>query len=147
MMPTAAKLVAAILLGALAWGVSDLIRPLMPEGTNFGWFNYVNAAVGAILGWRIIGAQAGKGMGEAMSMGFTASVVLYLLGLFIQACNEMLRLATSSRFDGPIEAVQSILTIGMKYASEISSPLVIVSLAVGGVVVGILTEYASRRWR
>ena len=32
-MPTAARLVAALSLGALGWIASDLVRPLMPEGT------------------------------------------------------------------------------------------------------------------
>ena len=49
-MPTAARLVAAILLAILGWVLSDIVRPLMPEGTSFGWFNYVNSFIGLCVG-------------------------------------------------------------------------------------------------
>ncbi len=146
-MPTAAKLFGAIFLAALAWVVSDLIRPLMPEGTDFGWFNYANAACGLFCGWKVIGKNAGRGTSQAVSMGFTGVVCLYLLAIFVQSCNEMLRLALDSRFAGPVQAVKGILDIALNWSAIIATPSVLGTLAVGGIVIGLMVEAISRRWK
>jgi hypothetical protein len=54
-MPTAAKLAAAILFGALAWLASELAIPFFPEGAAVGRFAEWNAAIGAVIGWRVAG--------------------------------------------------------------------------------------------
>ena len=74
-MPTAARLVAAILLAILGWVLFDLIRPLMPEGTDFGWFNYVNAFIGWCVGWIVMGRRAGRGFVSGIN---NASLALLL---------------------------------------------------------------------
>ena len=57
-MPDAAKLVAALGMGVLAFIVSFMIMPLFEEETNFGWFVQVNVVVGLIVGWTVIGSRA-----------------------------------------------------------------------------------------
>ena len=63
------KLAAAIGLGILGWVGSELFRPLMPEDTNFGWFNYVNVVLGVICGWRVTGTDWGAAMPKASAPG------------------------------------------------------------------------------
>ena len=60
-MPTMGKLAAAIGLGIVGWVGSELFRPLMPDDTNFGWFNYVNVVLGVVCGWRVTGTRLGRG--------------------------------------------------------------------------------------
>ncbi|SEQ83366.1 hypothetical protein SAMN04488092_11461 [Thalassovita taeanensis] len=147
MMPTAARLVAAVVLAALAWFVSDLIRPLMPEGLYFGWFNYVNAGLGLICGWRVIGARAGRGMSDAIGNGLTGGVVLVFWAIFLQSLNEMLRLSMRHAYKGPVDGLQDMFRIGFDYARVLLDPGVATSLVVGSIVVGILAELSNRIWR
>ena len=146
-MPDAAKLVAALSLGLLAFIVSGLIMPLMPEGMDFGYFTYVNIGLGLLCGWIIMGKRAGRGMTPAINNGVTGVVALVFWGLFVQGCNEMFRQAMRNHYRGPIEALADIFKIGLDYGMTIFVPQVVITLLVGGVLAGIATEYAWRTWR
>lgn len=146
-MPTAPKMVAAVLLALLGYVVSNQIRPLMPEGTGFGIFNYVNAAIGFVCGWLIVGARAGRGISAGISNGFTAMVAMVFWGLFVQAANEMVRLAMRNRYSGPFEALADVFTIGVDYGATMMVWPIILTLFAGGVATGILAEISSRYWR
>lgn len=145
-MPTAAKITAAIILGAVAWYTSELIRPLLPEGTDFGWFNYVNLALGLLCGWFVVGTRVGRTYIESFSAGLTGVAALVFWGLFLQSFNEMLRLALERRYDGPVEAIVAVFEIGVDFGLTLIDVNVIASLLVGGIVAGVLAEWSSRRW-
>ena len=146
-MPDAARLLAALSLAVLAFVVSGQIMPLFPEGTDFGWFTWVNMAIGAITGWVVIGKRAGKGTTGAINNGLTGVAAMVFWCLFVQGCNEMVRLAMRNRYDGPFEAILAIFEIGLDYGTTIAVPNVIVTLLVGALVAGFATEYAWRTWR
>lgn len=146
-MPSAAKLVAALGLALLAFVVSGLIIPLFPESTNFGYFVYVNVALGVCVGWIVIGKRAGAGMIAGINIGITGAVLLVLWGLFIQGCNEMTRLAMDNRYDGPFEAIIAVFEIGAEWGYIISTVPVWGTLIVGGALTGMAAEIASRLWR
>ena len=143
---TAARLCAALLLAGLSWYVSDLIRPLMPDSTIFGWFNHVNAALGALVGWKVIGGKAGRGLLPAMSTGVTAVFVLVFSGLFLQSVNEMLRLSMRRIYGDPLRAMEDIFRIGAEFGVVLLSPTVALPLLIGGVVVAVITELVSTKW-
>ncbi len=145
-LPTAARLVAALSLGALGWFASDLVRPLMPEGTAFGWFNYVNAILGLLCGWLVIGSRAGRGMTEALANGLTGVLAMIIWGFFLQSFNLMLKQSMENRFDGPIEAIVGIFSNALDYAQYLIDPMLIGVLLIGGMICGVLAEAASRRW-
>lgn len=144
---TAARLVAAILLAITGWLASQLIMPLMPEATAFGIFAYVNAALGAMVGWVVIGSRAGRGMSNAIGVGITAAVALIFWGLLVQSSREMFALANKRRYDGPIEAMVGVFEIGVEYLAIMATPTVIGALLVGGIVSAVLSERAARVWR
>lgn len=146
-MPDAAKLVAALGLGFLGFVVSFMIMPLFEEDTNFGWFVYVNVVVGIITGWIVIGRRAGRGMTSAINVGLTGPVVLVFWGLFIQSCNEMVRIAMKNRYDGAFEALVDIFQIGAEWALLMTTIPIWTTLLLGGVITGVLTEFAWRTWR
>jgi len=146
-MPDAARLVAALSLALIAFIVSGQIMPLMPEGTNFGWFTYVNMALGVLCGWIVMGKRAGRGTTSAINNGLTGVAALVFWGLFVQGTYEMVRLAMRNRFDGPLEALSAIFEIGLDYGITIFVPTVILTLLVGSVLAGLATEFAWRNWR
>ena len=146
-MPTGARLTAALSLALLAFVVSFLVMPLMPEGTDFGYFVHVNVALGLLSGWIFMGKRAGRGLVPAINNGITGMAVMVLWALFVQGAWEMFRLAMRNRYDGPFEAVSAIFVIALDYFFVIAVPTVLVALVVGGVLSGLATENASRRWR
>lgn len=146
-MPNAARLVAALSLALIAFIVSGLVMPLMPEGLDFGYFTWVNVGLGILCGWVIMGKRAGRGTTSAINNGITGVLSLLFWGLFVQGAYEMFRQAMRNRFDGPFEALGAIFKIGFDYGLTIMVPSIIWTLLVGGVLAGLATEYAWRQWR
>jgi hypothetical protein len=146
-MPTAAKLVAALLLGALGLVASEVIKTILPASTDFGMFSLVNTAIGFVCGWIIVGNRAGRGFSAAISNGFTGMVALVFWGLFVQAANEMTRLAMRHRYDGPVEALADVFQIMVDYGAQMLNAQLLLLLLLGSIGVGLLSEIASRHWR
>lgn len=145
-LPTIAHLVAALSLGALGWFVSDLVRALMPPQTAFGWFNYLNAMLGGLCGWFIIGGRVGRGYTEAMASGLAGVLALTFWGFFLQSLHLMLKQSMQHRFAGPLKAVLGIFDNALHYATHLIDPLLVGVLLMGGMLSGLLAEAASRRW-
>ena len=146
-MPDAARLVAAICLAIIAFLVSQMVMPLMPEGTDFGYFTYVNLAIGVLCGWIVMGKRAGRGIVPAINNGLTGVAALLFWGLFVQGTYEMVDLAMRNRYGGPFEALAAIFEIGLEYGLMILVPNIIATILVGGVLAGLATESAWRRWK
>lgn len=145
-MPTTGKGVAALLMAALAWVGSEIYRPLMPEGTNFGWFNQVNVVLGLLSGWIVIGTRLNRSYSDAIGAGLTGVVALVFWAVMIQAINEMLRLALERRYDGPVEALVAVFDIALDFAAKLLHAPLLILLIGGGVVIGIICEFAARRF-
>ena len=146
-MPTAARLVAAICLGVLAFILSEQIKPLMPEGTDFGWFNLVNIILGILAGWFVMGRRAGRGTVHGINNGIGGVFVLLVWGIGVQASYEMFRLAMRNRYDGAFEALSAIVKIGAEYAVIIVTVPIGITCIAGALVAGLAAEYAARHWR
>lgn len=146
-MPNAARLVSAISLALIAFILSGQIMPLMPEGTGFGYFTWINVALGVLVGWIVMGKRAGRGTTPGINNGLTGVAALIFWGLFVQGCYEMFRQATRNRFDGPFEAVLAVFEIGAEYGMILLVPQIIATVLIGGVLAGLATEFAWRRWR
>ncbi|MFS4583161.1 TrgA family protein [Phaeobacter sp. C3_T13_0] len=146
-MPTAARLIAALSMSFVGLAVSFLIMPLMPEGTAFGYFVYVNAGLGAAVGWVWVGRHVGRGLVNAVNNGLTGAALLVLWGLFLQGAWEMFRLAMRNRYDDPFEALSAIFVIGLDFFFVMAVPHVFLALIIGGIFSGLMTENAAKRWR
>ena len=145
-MPTAPKLIAALLFAALAFFVSELVKPLLPEGTQFGIFSPFNAAVGAVMGWRISGARAGLSMRASLGYGITTAAITVFWCLFIWSGYLMVDASTRLRYSGPMEALQDMGSMMIEFAQTMATGPVLGSLLVGAVVFGWLTEHVARRY-
>ncbi|NOD63529.1 MULTISPECIES: TrgA family protein [unclassified Ruegeria] len=146
-MPTASRLVAALCLVVLAFIVSGMIIDNGEEGKDYGYFTYVNMALGAVCGWTIMGKRAGRGWTAGINNGLTGVASLVFWALFVQGCYEMFRLAMRNRYGGPFEAVLAIFKIGVDYGKLLITPEILLAFAIGSVVAGLATEQAHRQWR
>lgn len=145
-MPTAAKMVAAILWGGIAWYVSTLVIPLLPEGTQIGWFVEVNTALGLFAGWSVAGPRAGQGFNGAIGYGITATVALVVLALFTHSVVEMVYQSLDKRYGSPGEAVIAVFEHFVDFGKLLLDKQVLTVLAIGGIVAGLVTEATGRRW-
>jgi hypothetical protein len=145
-MPTASKLVAALLFAALAWFASDLVRPLLPEGTQDGMFAPLNAAVGFVMGWTIMGARAGQTMTMSLGYGLTTAAITVFWCLLIWSGYVMVEASMKLRYNGPMHALQSMGAMMIDYAQMMATRAVVGSLVVGALVFGWLTEQVARRY-
>ncbi len=145
-MPTAAKLIGAIVFAALAWFVSDLIKPLLPEGSQVGLLSPINALFGLLMGWRVMGRGAGRGYVPSMGFGLTTLAAIVFWSLLLWGGYEMTRRATRLYYDGPMEALQDMAIIMGDYAMIALDPQVIGAALVGAILCASLTEFFARRW-
>lgn len=146
-MPTAARLVAAIIFAGVAFLAANVYVPLLPAGTQTGWFAAVSAGFGAVVGWMVMGALAGRGTTAAMGYGVRTSVtIVFWVGLFL-SIREMILRSMNLRYDGPMEAVIGTFDIAIDYGRLMVDPQLLAVLGLGGLLGGLVTEFASRRWR
>ncbi len=146
-MPTASRLVAALCLLVIAFLVSGMIIDNGEEGKDYGYFTYINMGLGLICGWVVMGKRAGRGWTAAINNGLTGVAALVFWGLFVQGTHEMFSQAMRHRFGGPFEALLAIFEIGIDFGKQLVVPEILITLGVGAILSGILTEIASRRWR
>lgn len=146
-MPTAAKLTAAICLAAVGYILSLMVMPLMPESTDFGYFVPLNAVLGLLVGWLVMGRRAGRGTTAAINNGLTGVFVLMLWGIGVQAINEMIRLAMRNRYDGPFEAMVAVFQIGAEFAVIVITVPIVVVAVIASIISGLLVEFAHKHGR
>lgn len=146
-MPTSAKLAAAVLFAALAWWVSELAKPLFPEGTDLGLFAEYNAAIGAVIGWRVAGARARTTWPNAVAYGLTAAAGTVILTLLLYSTMIMLSQSTRKVYEGPVEALVDVVRLMLENTRFIGTPEILATLIVGGVLGGLATEWVARNYR
>ncbi|MEM7074568.1 MAG: TrgA family protein [Pseudomonadota bacterium] len=145
-MPTTAKGVAAVLMAILAWFASEMFRPLMPDGTDFGWFNEVNVGLGVLAGYFVIGTRMNRSYSDAIGAGLTGVAALVFWALMLQSLNEMLRLALERRYDGPVEGLVAVFELALDYGTRLLNMPLLGLLVGGGVVIGLFCEWVARRF-
>ena len=146
-MPTAAKLFAACAFAVLGFFAAEILKPHMPDGTQFGNFSFYCALVGLVAGWRMMGPAVGRGWWEAINAGVRTSAVMVAIALLVFSIYGMLVLAFRRSYDGPMEAIVGIFGVGVDYVWTILVWDVLIVLVVGGALAGMLAEWASRRWK
>ncbi|MEM6385844.1 MAG: TrgA family protein [Pseudomonadota bacterium] len=145
-MPTGAKLIGALTFMALAYFISDLIKPLLPEGTNVSRLSEINAIVGLLMGWRVMGKGAGHTYKQSFGYGLTTLAATAFWSLLIWSGYEMLQRSIRLYYDGPVEALQEMAELYVEYAKLAAVQQVIIPALIGALFVSWLTEYFARRW-
>lgn len=145
-MPTASKIVAAVLFAALAALGAEIFRPLLPEGTQTGWLVPGSAAIAFICGWRIMGRLTGKGYSAAMNTGIRTSVTVLFWATLVFSIYTMVNRSTKMLYDDAGEAVLAVFDLMLGYGKLMLDGQFIAVVLLGGLVCGGLTEYVGRRW-
>lgn len=146
-MPTAAKLVAALSFAFLAFVVCTVIEGLLPEAQRIGQLYPVSMAMGAICGWMVSGAAPRGTMVEAAATGLRTATITTLCALFAFALGTMLQVAMRGLYRGPMDAFLDIFNEFIDFGAMILNVPTLGTIALGGLVAGMVTESAGRRWR
>ena len=145
-MPTGSKLIGALTFAALAYFLSDLIKPLLPEGTPVGRLSEVNAIVGMIMGWKVMGKGAGVTYRQSFGYGFTTMAAIVFWCLMVWSGLEMIKRSMKLYYEGPTEALQEMAQLYVDYAKTAAVQEVLIPALVGVIFVSWLTEFFARRW-
>ncbi len=145
-MPTASRLVAALLTAALGWGVAQLVPPYLPEGYDVGWFFELCAGFGLLTGWLYTGRQLDRGLGRPLNVGVASAAVLVFWILLTLSTYEMVVRSLRRRYDGPTEALQGVIEIALEYLAIMAHLDVIGALLLGALWIAVITYWVGRRF-
>jgi hypothetical protein len=146
-MPTGAKLMAAFSFAVVGWVLANYYAMNAPDASALGPIREVAGLVGAIVGWKLMGPSVGKGYVEAAGAGVKTAVVLAVVALFLLGLKEMLDNSVKMRYDGALDAILDIFQSMVKRSEGLLSLGVFGTILFGGIVGGLLTENAGRRWK
>lgn len=146
-MPTAAKLVAAVLFALISAYAAHVYIPALPEGTQVASFRQITAGIGFLSGWMVMGNLVGKGYGEAIGSGIRTTVTSLFFAVLLFSIAEMLHRTGSMLYKGPIEAILAIFDLALYYGKLMGTTPFLTVLAVGSVLGGVVPEWVGRRWR
>lgn len=146
-MPTAAKLMAAICFAVVGWVMANYYAVNMPDSAAAGPIREGAALVGVIIGWSVMGNSVGRGYVEAAGSGIKTAVLVAVVALFLLALAEMLDNSVKMRYETAVEAILSVFQTMAKRSHALLSLGVFGTILFGGIVAGLLTENAGRRWK
>ena len=160
-MPTATKLMSALAFAVLAFFASEVFKPLLPEGTQVRMLSPIDAGIGFLCGWMIMGRLAGRGVFAAAGGGVRTALATAFWCLLFWAVWEMLGESTRPGADaGPVEAINGAFGFIFDYALLILQdarisftlgegtyfvPQVPLVLIVGGMLCGWFAEWTEER--
>ncbi len=145
-MPTAAKLMSAIAMAFLAFIVSEQVKPLLPEDTQFGYFSFANAAFATLFGWKIVGRNVGKGTISSVNNAISGVLAMVIFLLFAHAARIMYYNAIDLRYKSTADALQSVFDMMFEHGWLMMTPTILLTLLGGALFIGLLAEATSRRW-
>ena len=145
-MPTAAKLLAAIVMVVTGYLTAEAIRPYLPEGQPTKWLIPVSTLVPAACAWRVVGRLAGRGYNVSVSMGIYIVCVGIFFTLVVFAIAEMLKRSIRLQYDGPMEAIVNMFGIVLEYGVLLANPMPAAYLIGAALLVGPLAEWGHRKW-
>ena len=141
------KLFAAVLLAVLGWIAADRVGGHLPPEVQQGLLRPISAFLGIFVGWKFLGNRVGGNISSAVGIGISSSVVLVLVCMLFFSGNEMIRKSMRKSYDGPFEALQGMVQLAMDYAVDYLAQLDVIGVLIaGGIIVGLVVEFVSRRW-
>ena len=139
-MPSGTKVASSFCLCALAYILSELVKPTFIEDYNFGYFTYVSMLVGVIVGWTSMGERVGFGLIPAINNGIMGTFSMVASVIFIQSANEMIRLSMRGRYDTLFDALLGIVPIGIDFVVQVSSTALWGTALIGGILAWLIVE-------
>ncbi|MEO0369964.1 MAG: TrgA family protein [Pseudomonadota bacterium] len=144
-MPTMGRLIAAIGMAGLGYFGATLVMQIWPIDFNFGWFREFSAAVGAAMGWRVIGTRLGRGVIPGINAGLTGLGAMLFWLFLLLSFNEMIGRSLDLRYDGPFEALNGMFEIAFEWALNIANVRFWMLIIGGAMLVGLISELVSKK--
>ncbi|MDA8746940.1 TrgA family protein [Litoreibacter sp.] len=145
-MPTAARMITALIFAGLAFYTSGVAKTLLPEGTPTGVFTPWAMFLAACSAWRVIGRLIGRGYKTAINTGVYAIGVAMFFVTALFSISEMIKRSMRLQYDGPMEAVVNMFGIALEYGVMFLDPRIGGTLLIGGILSGIIAEWAENKW-
>jgi hypothetical protein len=146
-MPTAARLVGAVVFAIWGFYLARLATPFFLQGQPPAIFLPACVIIGVCLGWVYVGRRLGNGYGAALGIGLTAGFVFGFLALLVVAFALMIRHAMHNRYQALSDAVLGIFDLMIAEASRFTDPTLITSLFAGAVLCAWVAEWVAQRSR
>jgi hypothetical protein len=145
-MPTAAKLFAAVVLGAAAFLAGLLLLHEMPGSAQISFVPSVGLGYGVLFGWFMVGSQPRRGLMSMLQIGVTAMIYVTVLVLLSTGFVLMIRQALHMHYSGLSDALIDAIQKGLDLAQKGLFPDIVVVLILGGIFGGLFSHWAGRRW-
>ncbi|MEM6594022.1 MAG: TrgA family protein [Pseudomonadota bacterium] len=145
-MPTAARLISAVLFALIGFLVAGTVKPLLPEGQPTNYLYPLSILIPAICAWRVIGRLIGRGWVNAINTGVYGIVCSIVFTILAFSIGEMLKRSMRLQYDGPMEAVTAMFGIFFEYGLLLGTPMAVGYLLIGGIVTGLIAEWSHFKW-
>ncbi|MEM9581970.1 MAG: TrgA family protein [Pseudomonadota bacterium] len=145
-MPTAARMITAIIFAILAYYTSNVAKTLLPEGTPTAVFTPWAMGVSAVCAWQVFGRLIGRGYVSSINTGVYAIGVAMFFVTTLFSITEMIKRSMRMQYDGPMDAVVNMFGIAVEYSTMFLDPRIGGTLLVGGILSGIIGEWAENKW-
>ncbi len=146
-MPTAAKLMAAIIFAIAGYLTADAVRGYLPESAPAKQLTLWSVVIPVICGWRVIGKYVPRGgYRQSINAGVYAMAVAVFFTVGAFAFAEMIERSMNKQYNGPVEAVLNMFGILLELGQLLLHPGPLAIMAVGAVSSGILGLWAHRKW-
>lgn len=149
-MPTAARLVAAVCLGAGAFIFVPVLIGIYPEEP----FHYHESgltklflAIAVFVGWYGLGRKVNTGRGSGIGLGFRASLTMFAWALSILSIWYGIGKMRKHAYYEPVPAVLDMFEQLSEYAFFMLNGTLIGLLLGIGIVSGVLADSAAKRWK
>ncbi|RMD49391.1 MAG: hypothetical protein D6832_01825 [Alphaproteobacteria bacterium] len=150
-MPTAGRLIAAVVLALAAWGAALAYRRTLPPEVVATWLPETVGALGLVIGWLSVGRRLGvrsrpAGAGRALAAGLQGALLVLVWAAFGFGVRQMLIETLDRRLKGLEEAFFRLAELFWLNLASAADPLTLALLIGGGVASGVLGRAALMRW-
>ena len=144
---TGAKAVAGITFASLGYYTLVIYQEVVVEIYKSPMLSVWSAVIGFVVGWRVMGDWVHCSLRTAAQRGLLTTIWYFIWALILFSVAEMIRRSMEHRGAKPIEAIGKVFEISKELALNALDLKVILTLVLGGMVAGVLTELAARKWR
>lgn len=146
-MPTAAKLVASILLAISGFIVVTVVVNVYPDAARRS-VGLASAAVfmGLFIGWRGLGKKISEDEGSGIVSGLKAGIAMFLWVIFLYALEDMIAGIIDHAYYQPMSALLVIPAGMLKYGQMALNVPIMGTMVVLAAIAGKMTKAADNRW-
>ncbi len=146
-MPTAAKLVASIMLAISGFIVVIVVVNVYPDTARRS-VGLMSAAVimGLFIGWRGLGKKISESEGSGIASGLRAGISMFVWVIFLYALEDMIAGIKDNLYYQPMTALLVIPAGMIKYGQMALNVPIMGTMVVLAAIAGKVTKTADTRW-